>query len=136
MQRPHAAIAREGEMRNLPKRILQGFRRTFPGAFRRGERSSASIRLTLQKFHPSGGSCFRLDPSAVNLRCPMDTAERVLSTIRCARALKDSGTDCSLTIAGRLGWPGGPADIRREIARVDLENAVTVLPSFTQDEAS
>ena len=35
-------------------------------------------------------------------------------------------------MAGR----GGPADIRREIARVDLEKAVTVLPSFTQDEAA
>ena len=36
-------------------------------------------------------------------------AERVLSTIRCVRALKDAGVDCSLTIAGRLGWPGaGP----------------------------
>jgi glycosyltransferase involved in cell wall biosynthesis len=63
-------------------------------------------------------------------------AERVLSAIRCARALKDSGVDCLLTIAGRLGWPGAAAETRREIAKLDLDRVVTLLPSFTQDRAA
>ena len=62
-------------------------------------------------------------------------AERVLSAIRCVRALRDSGLDCVLTIAGRLGWPGGPSETHREIARLDLTKAVNVLHSFSQDEA-
>jgi len=91
--------------------------------------------VDLQKFHPTAD----LLPASPLRLLTLGThgyRERVLSTILCARALKDSGTDCSLTIAGRLGWPGGSADIHREIARVDLEKAVTVLPSFTQDEAA
>jgi glycosyltransferase involved in cell wall biosynthesis len=90
--------------------------------------------VDLQKFHtkadPLPASPLRLLTLGTH-----GYAERVLSTIRCARALKDSGIDCSLTIAGRLGWPGGSSDTRREIAKMDLEKAVTVLPSFTQDEA-
>jgi glycosyltransferase involved in cell wall biosynthesis len=62
--------------------------------------------------------------------------QRVLSTIRCVRALKDSGIDCALTIAGRLGWTGGSFETHREIARLDLTKVVTVRPSFTQDEAA
>jgi glycosyltransferase involved in cell wall biosynthesis len=62
--------------------------------------------------------------------------ERVLSAIGCVRALKDSGTDCVLTIAGRLGWPGGSSETHREIARLDLTKVVNVLSSFTQDEAA
>jgi glycosyltransferase involved in cell wall biosynthesis len=62
-------------------------------------------------------------------------AERVLSTIRCVRTLRNSGVDCSLTIAGRLGWRGGPSETLREIARLDLTMAVKVLHSFSQDDA-
>ncbi|HEY5743232.1 MAG TPA: glycosyltransferase family 4 protein [Terrimicrobiaceae bacterium] len=63
-------------------------------------------------------------------------AERVLSTIHCVRVLRASGVDCSLTIAGRLGWRGGLAQTRREIAKLNLAKAITVLPAFTQDEAA
>jgi glycosyltransferase involved in cell wall biosynthesis len=62
-------------------------------------------------------------------------AERVLSAIHCVRALKDSAVECSLTIAGRLGWPGASAETHREIGRLDLAKMVNVLPTFTQDEA-
>ena len=91
--------------------------------------------VDLQKFHPAA------DPLPANpLRLlTLGThgyAERVLSTIRCVRALKDAGIDCSMTIAGRLGWPGGSADIHRKIAALNLASAVTVLPSFSQDEAA
>ena len=63
-------------------------------------------------------------------------ARRVLSTLHCARMLTDSGTDCSLTIAGRLGWTGGLAETRREIARLHLDKRVNILSSFTQEEAA
>lgn len=63
-------------------------------------------------------------------------AGRVLSTLHCTRLLKESGVDCSLTIAGRLGWPGGPAETQREIERLNLRGMVTVLASFTQQEAA
>ena len=91
--------------------------------------------VDLQKFRPAADP---LPASPIRL-LTLGThgyPERVLSTIRCVRALKDAGIDCSLTIAGRLGWPGGSAETRREIARLDLGNAVAVSPSFSQDEAA
>ena len=91
--------------------------------------------VDLKKFRPSSD---RLPVSPLKL-LTLGThgyRERVFSTIRCARALKDSGIDCSLTIAGRLGWPGGSSETHREIARLDLAKAVRVLPSFTQNEAA
>ncbi len=63
-------------------------------------------------------------------------AQRVLSAINCARVLTDQGIDCSLTIAGRLGWSGGLAETRRAITKLDLKEKVTLLASFTQEEAA
>jgi glycosyltransferase involved in cell wall biosynthesis len=63
-------------------------------------------------------------------------AQRVLSAIECVRDLTDRGIDCLLTIAGRLGWPGGFAETRRAIATLALEKKVTLLPSFSQEEAA
>ena len=62
-------------------------------------------------------------------------AQRVLSAIECARVLTDRGIDCLLTIAGRLGWFGGVAETRRAIAKLALDQKVTLVPSFTQEEA-
>ena len=90
--------------------------------------------VDLKKFSPAGE---RLPTTPLKL-LTLGThgyAERVLSTIRCMRALKDAAVDCSLTIAGRLGWPGAGAETRREIARLDVARMVNVLPTFTQDEA-
>ena len=90
--------------------------------------------VDLKKFHPAADST----PASPLRLLSLGThgyPERVLSAIRCVRALKDSGIDCLLTIAGRLGWRAGSAETRREIARLDLGKAVTVLPSFTQEEA-
>ena len=67
----------------------------------------SSIRLTCRNSTPQAD----LLPASPLRLLTLGThgyRERVLSTIRCARALKDSGTDCSLTIAGRLGWPWRP----------------------------
>lgn len=63
-------------------------------------------------------------------------AERVLSTLRCARFLIDSGIPCSLTIAGRLGWPGATLETQREIEKLHLQSEVAVLASFTQQQAA
>lgn len=63
-------------------------------------------------------------------------AQRVLSPIQCVRALQDSGLPCTLTIAGKLGWPNGSAETQAEIKKLSLENQVTVLPAFSQEEAA
>jgi glycosyltransferase involved in cell wall biosynthesis len=63
-------------------------------------------------------------------------AQRVLSAIGCARVLVDRGIDCVLTIAGRLGWFGAVAETRRAIAKLALDKKVTLVPSFTQEEAA
>ena len=91
--------------------------------------------VDLRKFHPAADP-LPASPLGLLTLGTHGYPERVLSTIRCVRALKDSGIDCSLTIAGRLGWPGGSSDTHREIAKLDLGNAVAVMPTFTQDEAA
>ncbi len=63
-------------------------------------------------------------------------AQRVLSPIQCLRALKDAGVSCSLTIAGKLGWPNGSADVQAEIKKLSLSNEITILPAFTQEQAA
>ena len=91
--------------------------------------------VDLHKFHPAAEP---LPNSPIRL-LTLGThgyPDRVLSAIHCVRALQDADIDCLLTIAGRLGWPGGSFDIHREIARLNLQRAVTVSPSFSQDEAA
>jgi glycosyltransferase involved in cell wall biosynthesis len=91
--------------------------------------------VDLKKFHPAPNPLPE-NPLRLLTLGTHGYAERVLSTIRCVRALKDLAIDCSLTIAGRLGWRGGAANTHREIRRLDLESRVTVLPSFTQGTAA
>ncbi len=91
--------------------------------------------VDLRKFHPAPHP-LPSNPIRLLTLGTHGYPERVLSTIRCVRALKDGRIDCSLTIAGRLGWRGGSSDVHREIARLNLATAVTVLPSFSQDEAA
>jgi glycosyltransferase involved in cell wall biosynthesis len=91
--------------------------------------------VDLEKFHPPANP-LPVTPLKLLTLGTHGYAERVLSTIRCARALNDSGVACSLTIAGRLGWRGGAADTHREIARLNLEKRVTVLPTFTREQAA
>ena len=91
--------------------------------------------VDLQKFRPPA-TPLPMGPVRLLTLGTHGYADRVLSTIRCTRVLKESGIDCSLTIAGRLGWTGGLADTQREIARLGLQGMVTVLTSFTQQEAA
>lgn len=79
---------------------------------------------------PSGGGPLRLLTLGTH-----GYAERVLSAIRCVRVLRDMGTAATLTIAGKLEWPGGPDDVAAEIRACGLSDAVRVLPPFSQDEA-
>jgi glycosyltransferase involved in cell wall biosynthesis len=61
---------------------------------------------------------------------------RVLSTIQCLEALRSSGTDATLTIAGKFEWPGGDGEVRAEATRLGVESSVKILPAFTQDQAA
>ncbi len=90
--------------------------------------------VDLQKFRPA--TPLPTSPLRLLTLGTHGYAERVLSTIRCTRVLKESGIECALTIAGRLGWAGGLADTQREITRLGLQGMVTVLASFTQPEAA
>lgn len=63
-------------------------------------------------------------------------AQRVLSPIQALRILKDAGVACTLTIAGKLGWPDGTAETSAEIRRLNLENEIRLHPAFTQEQAA
>lgn len=63
-------------------------------------------------------------------------ADRVLSPLRCLAALRRSGCEAVLTVAGRFQWPNGDVEVRAEIERQGLGDSVTVLPAFSQDEAA
>ena len=62
--------------------------------------------------------------------------ERVFSTIHCLDALRRSGIESSLTIAGRFQWKAGEAQVSGLIRQLGLEKHVTILPPFSQDEAA
>ena len=91
--------------------------------------------VDLQKFRPAA-TPLPAEPLRLLTLGTHGYAQRVLSTIDCARVLTDRGIDCLLTIAGRLGWSGGVAETRRAIAKLGLDEKVTVLASFTQEEAA
>jgi glycosyltransferase involved in cell wall biosynthesis len=91
--------------------------------------------VDLQKFRPAAIP-LPAEPLRLLTLGTHGYAQRVLSAIDCARVLTDRGIDCSLTIAGRLGWFGGVAETRRAIAKLALDKKVTLVTSFTQDEAA
>ena len=91
--------------------------------------------VDLQEFQPMA-SPLPLEPLRLLAVGTHGYAQRVLSTIECARVLTDRGIDCLLTVAGRLGWPGGVGETRRAIAKLALEGKVTFVASFTQEEAA
>ena len=62
--------------------------------------------------------------------------ERVFSTLECLKILREEGVECSLTIAGRLLWPGAERAVRQEIERCGAGDSVTLLPPFTRSEAA
>jgi glycosyltransferase involved in cell wall biosynthesis len=60
---------------------------------------------------------------------------RVLGGLETLRRLRAAGHDAHLTIAGKLGWPGGTADVSLAIVTAGLTDHVTHLPAFSQGEA-
>ena len=91
--------------------------------------------VDLQKFRPAA-TPLPASPLRLLTLGTHGYAQRVLSTIDCARVLRERGIDCLLTIAGRLGWSGAVAQTQGAIAKLGLEKKVTVLSSFTQQEAA
>ena len=61
---------------------------------------------------------------------------RVLSTLHALKKLSESGHSCTLTIAGKFQWRGGEQMIHEEIKKLGLASQVSILPSFTQDQAA
>jgi len=61
--------------------------------------------------------------------------DRVLSAVQCLSVLRKDGVEAMLTIAGKMEWPGAADQVRAEIRKLGLENAIRLLPAFTQDEA-
>jgi glycosyltransferase involved in cell wall biosynthesis len=91
--------------------------------------------VDLQRFRPPA-SPLPTEPLRLLTLGTHGYAQRVLSALDCARALMQAGIDCLLTIAGRLGWPRGAAETRRAIARCALDRKVTLVTTFTQEEAA
>jgi len=60
---------------------------------------------------------------------------RVLLPLAALRHLRDTGCPARLTIAGALRWANADAEVRAEIARLELSDAVTLRPAFSQAEA-
>lgn len=61
--------------------------------------------------------------------------DRVLSAVQCLSVLRKDGIEATLTIAGKMEWPGAVDQVRSEIQTLGLENEIHLLPAFTQDEA-
>lgn len=60
---------------------------------------------------------------------------RAAAVLACARALRDAGSGCSVTIAGPLLWEGADSDLRALARELGLAGSVSFLPRFTQEEA-
>ena len=60
---------------------------------------------------------------------------RVLGPIEALGHLRDAGCPAHLTVAGALRWPEAAAEVQAAIERLDLREAVTLRPAFTQAEA-
>lgn len=64
------------------------------------------------------------------------TRDRVTSALDALRALRHSGVDATLTVAGKFQWKNGGADIAREIHRLGISDFVTRVPQFSQADAA
>lgn len=62
-------------------------------------------------------------------------SSRVLGAVEVLRRLRAAGHDAHLTIAGKLGWPGGAADVSLAIVTGGLTDHVTQIPAFSQSDA-
>jgi glycosyltransferase involved in cell wall biosynthesis len=60
---------------------------------------------------------------------------RVLVPIEALRHLRETGCPAHLTVAGALRWPNADAEVRSAIDRLELTDAVTLRPAFSQAEA-
>lgn len=90
--------------------------------------------VDLEKFTP------RPDPlPALPLRLlamgTQNYRERVISVLECMRHLRADGVDCVLTVAGPLLWRHAADDVRRTVTAYGLQDCVTLLPAFGQEDA-
>lgn len=60
---------------------------------------------------------------------------RVISAIETLKLLCDAGRNAHLTIAGRLHWAGGDAEVAAAVAAAGVGDRVTLRPAFSQADA-
>ena len=60
---------------------------------------------------------------------------RVLGPIEALHHLRETGCPARLTVAGALRWADAEAEVRAAIDRLELRDAVTLRPAFSQAEA-
>lgn len=90
--------------------------------------------VDLAEFSPATRSgpvaCWHLLAAGTHYQAP-----RVLVPLEALRHLRDTGCPARLTIAGELRWPDAEEEVRATIQRLDLADAVTLKPAFSQTEA-
>ncbi len=90
--------------------------------------------VDLQKFSPRKEA---LSPTPLRLLAmgTQNYRERVVAALDCVRVLRAGGMACVLTIAGPLLWKNAQEDLTALMARLDLQDVVTLRAPFTQEEA-
>jgi glycosyltransferase involved in cell wall biosynthesis len=80
--------------------------------------------------YPMPIACWRLLTAGTHYQ-----PARVLGPIEALGHLRDAGCPAHLTVAGALRWAGAEAEVSAAIERLNLQDAVTLRPAFTQAEA-
>jgi glycosyltransferase involved in cell wall biosynthesis len=138
----------EAERHNLPMQNLRAqadhviyqseFCRTSADKFLGPVSRSGEVLLNpvdLEKFHPATEPpAFR--PLRLLALGTQNYPARVFCTIDCLKALRSGGVESVLTIAGRLLWKDGGAEVARHVEKLGLGEFVNLLPAFSQDEAA
>lgn len=91
--------------------------------------------VDLKKFHPAPEPP-PVQPLRLLALGTQNYPDRVLSVIDALKTLRAGGVEATLTIAGRLLWPGGEAEVKRTLEQKNLVPHVTLRPAFTQAEAA
>jgi len=109
---------------------------------RSAERWLGPCRTTWQIVHNCvDTTAFSPPPSSISGPCRLLLAGthqmpyRVLSALECLAALRRSGFEARLTVAGRLDWPGADGEVERAVASLGIAEACVFSPSFRQEDA-
>lgn len=91
--------------------------------------------VDLKKFHPAPDPLLTR-PLRLLALGTQNYADRVFSVIAALKILRAEGVEATLTLAGRLLWKNGPAEVTRMLEQNGLDAHVSLRPAFTQEEAA